>query len=566
MSSINGEHLFVNANAFRDWAKEQVDNKHEDTVLALTKTGVDGAQEARKILQADATDLSKSVEHLMENNAGGTKAQRKLANAEARKIFLSFIKQSCGLKDNASLDQLPENVRRAMKLTGIFHKNDWFEGSSRPLTARRINAVMEALDNFQKDMMSGKAFHPTSKFGKYYKSQWNTEPSGDIIALLNNVSSETLEKMAKPLAMLGTNVSKRQVVLVLSKQELIEGLMKEKKLTPSALFKAMYEEPSYEFTKEELKIPEYLLAAEKKGDKNAVAEAFHKYDIDEQNMAIDKVKDSTDPIKTRKRQSMVRFMMQISSQSPDYIANCILQGKPYNEKEGDVRLNKLLAPVTSTKGTPESVIGSLARQTTGGRDISITFLDRTGGDKSMQMTFKQMPQTDQNDLDSSNIKEQKEKIEEQNKKAKKALEKQVNTFFNGVNYNKGMLYSSLTSDHGINRLVRQIGIAKTGILGISSLEGTNYTIEKRSSDVIKVTIASRKGAVRNLGNDGPHKADFKLSVLLYPDGRQEVINPSTKVNYEKLEGEHSNFLGEPVEVPENCPKLEFYLKEGASVG
>ena len=556
MSSINGEHLFVNANAFRDWAKEQVDNKHEDTALALTKTGVDGAQEARKILQADVTDSSKSVEHLMENNVGGTKEQRKLANAEARKIFLSFIKQSCGLKDNASLDQLPENVRRAMKLTGIFHKNDWFEGSSRPLTARRINAVMEALDNFREEAMHGMAFHPTSKFGKYYKSQWNFEPSGDIIALLNNVPPKMLEKMAKPLAMLGTNVSKRQVVLVLSKQELIQELIDKKKLTPKMLFYAMYGKPG--FMKENLEYPKDLQKAEKKGDKKAVAEAFEEYNKKEFKDAEELIRNDKKKTPEEKEKLLVklRYASQLSSHNPVSIAKGLLDGEQYDEK-GDVRMNTFNAPVTSTRGDASLAIGTIGRQVSGSNEMSITFLDKSKGKQVVHhMCFKGV----------------KDGETSQNGDASKALENQVNEFCKDGNYNKGLLYSALKSDDGINRLVRQIGHAKTGDLRLQGVEGGNYTVEKMTNGVLKLTLANRKNTrlncekISNAEKNNKYDSfnvDYRVQILLYPDGRQNVIEKHS--NYTAIDTSEQNgslprvSVGDPIVLPEDVTPQVYKL-------
>lgn len=48
------------------------------------------------------------------------------------------------------LAALPENVRTAMKLNGSFiERHDWDVGKSRPLTARRIRAVMAALVDYK---------------------------------------------------------------------------------------------------------------------------------------------------------------------------------------------------------------------------------------------------------------------------------------------------------------------------------------------------------------------------------------------------------------------------------
>lgn len=569
MGSINGDHLFVNANAFRDWAKEQVEGGHEDVALALKRAGVDGAKDVRAILQADATDSSKSVEHLMKNNADGTKEQRRVANAETRKIFLSFIKQSCGLKDSASLDQLPENVRKAMKLTGFFHKNDWFEGSSRPLTARRINAVMKELDamhfneNLSNDIKNGMAFHTSSLFGRNFLSQWGDVPSGSVRALLNNVSQNTLEKMAKPLTMLGTGISKRQVLLVLNYQQKIQELMEENELTPSALFKTMYGEAA--LGEEKLEIPKDLLKAEKKGDRKAVADVFKNYGIKELEDAKNIIMNDTRKTQAEKGKLLNRllFASQISSQRPVYLAKCFLEGKEYNED--DFRMNEYEAPITSTKVNASLAVDTFARQMEGNNEISVTFVEDMAAGKEVIRNFQ--------------FKRVKNEQNSQKEEASKAFEAQVNQFCRGAKYNKGLLYAAFKSDDGLNRLVRQIGHAKTGNMKIKGIEGGNYTVEKRTDGVLKLTLTNRKntrlnckkttnaeanGVAAEKNNEyDSFNVDYEVQILLYPDGRQKVL--AKHANYTAVDLPKQNeplpgiSLGDPVELPDGAEKQVFML-------
>ncbi len=76
----------------------------------------------------------------------------KSANETARQVFLRFILKECVA---SSKEDLPDVVKHAMKLDGgRYERHDWDEGNSRPLTARRIRAVMEAIDKYNKGLQT----------------------------------------------------------------------------------------------------------------------------------------------------------------------------------------------------------------------------------------------------------------------------------------------------------------------------------------------------------------------------------------------------------------------------
>lgn len=84
------------------------------------------------------------------------------ANANARQTFLRYILKTCGVHPAAGdfsgdynlIGRLPDVVREAMKckgFTGLFKSGDWKASNQRPLTSRRIAAVMEALEVYKRE-------------------------------------------------------------------------------------------------------------------------------------------------------------------------------------------------------------------------------------------------------------------------------------------------------------------------------------------------------------------------------------------------------------------------------
>ena len=70
-------------------------------------------------------------------------------NEVARQVFLDYVLKEC---DAQSKDDLPDNVKTAMKLDSwlLWQRDDWTAGKSRPLTARRVKAVLTAVDEFKR--------------------------------------------------------------------------------------------------------------------------------------------------------------------------------------------------------------------------------------------------------------------------------------------------------------------------------------------------------------------------------------------------------------------------------
>ena len=138
--------------ALRSWANRANDNQavqfgnQEQTSVGANATG---GLAGRNIGTPVSPDRSGVAQYLSVTNMTCTgRTAKNAANEFARQEFLNFIYDQCELKgDNRNLKNLPENVRNAMKLNGGFiERHDWDVGKSRPLTARRIKAVLTALD------------------------------------------------------------------------------------------------------------------------------------------------------------------------------------------------------------------------------------------------------------------------------------------------------------------------------------------------------------------------------------------------------------------------------------
>ena len=69
------------------------------------------------------------------------------ANEKARQAFLSYVMRECGVLNKRDL---PDVVRNAMKLNNRgYTKHDWDVGKGRPLTMRRVRAVMTAIESYK---------------------------------------------------------------------------------------------------------------------------------------------------------------------------------------------------------------------------------------------------------------------------------------------------------------------------------------------------------------------------------------------------------------------------------
>ena len=139
MSNVNLNTSTLSATAITDWLKSKTVN--DDTAAAFLS--------GRKVTDASGTDATLSNVTVVTSLNHAKGATLKELSRNARREFLSFIKASCGLPDSAPIDKLPLNVQKAMKCTGfvgLFKKGDWDASNGRPLTARRIKAVMTALE------------------------------------------------------------------------------------------------------------------------------------------------------------------------------------------------------------------------------------------------------------------------------------------------------------------------------------------------------------------------------------------------------------------------------------
>lgn len=72
----------------------------------------------------------------------------KTANWNARKAILDMIRVQLGYTADTSIDQFPSGVKDAMKMGAfkrLFFSGDWEQANGRPLTARRIRAIVNAV-------------------------------------------------------------------------------------------------------------------------------------------------------------------------------------------------------------------------------------------------------------------------------------------------------------------------------------------------------------------------------------------------------------------------------------
>ena len=114
------------------------------------------------------------------SNAGA-----KAVNEVARQTFLNMVKDLCGIARDQPLSALPENVQKAMKLKSgwLWQRSDWDVGKGRPLTARRIKAVIDAVDQYRGagDLKPENYNVANSKYGA-------NSPFGSLVTSMQNVT------------------------------------------------------------------------------------------------------------------------------------------------------------------------------------------------------------------------------------------------------------------------------------------------------------------------------------------------------------------------------------------
>lgn len=180
--------------ALTKWANGVNDNQAVQFSEQEQKLGGEkpaGGLGGRSIVASSSQGRNDTVQQLaIANRACSGRTAKNAANEFARQTFLSFIYDQCGLKGkNRDLKNLPENVRNAMKLNGGFiERHDWDVGKSRPLTARRIKAVLSALDeNDVKVKMFGGGVIPATISWKEAGAQefWDGLDKGLRLKLIN---------------------------------------------------------------------------------------------------------------------------------------------------------------------------------------------------------------------------------------------------------------------------------------------------------------------------------------------------------------------------------------------
>ena len=102
-------------------------------------------------LREESKDETRRVQFVSSNGLkpATLKSKDRKANETARQVFLQFVLKQCKVKTK---EDLPDVVRKAMKLNSILRSGDWDEHKARPLSARRIECVLGAVKAYKKDL------------------------------------------------------------------------------------------------------------------------------------------------------------------------------------------------------------------------------------------------------------------------------------------------------------------------------------------------------------------------------------------------------------------------------
>ena len=176
----------IGINSFKTWAETQIGSGAADQAAMLPAQANEAPQQNRPLVQRNMLGLQgagAALGNFIRANMPGNAAQNprvgnaaaqgaqgplvrnelragneeyKQANNQVRSSILSMVRKELGLRRNASIDSFPSGVRKAMNY-GFFAKlfncfNDWSEKNARPLTARRIKAITDAVQAEQARM------------------------------------------------------------------------------------------------------------------------------------------------------------------------------------------------------------------------------------------------------------------------------------------------------------------------------------------------------------------------------------------------------------------------------
>ena len=120
-------------------------------------------------------------------------------NGNARAAFLSLIRQKLNLPENTPIEKFPESVRAAMKLTGfkgLFKGGDWVAENGRPLTARRILAVTQAVEHYLRvaDIEKSGRLATTLEQHPEFRDMLRANPNLTSALYTNNALTNLLEQ------------------------------------------------------------------------------------------------------------------------------------------------------------------------------------------------------------------------------------------------------------------------------------------------------------------------------------------------------------------------------------
>lgn len=222
-----------------NWAETAVQSHNESTAVARSKSGTTGTDDVATRL------LSRSFAPGTSSPNGGNPTGKAFKIA-IRQNFLSMVKEMCGLSPEASVTELPKAVQHAMKLDGgLIERHDWDADKGRPLTARRINAVVKAVNNYREACLN----LPESSFfrtegGKRFYDEWgrgfDDSNNVNIEYRLRNVDPKIQNEIADALILLGPDgVQKHTLMALVARHEEVGRLVQEKRLSPATLYQVL---------------------------------------------------------------------------------------------------------------------------------------------------------------------------------------------------------------------------------------------------------------------------------------------------------------------------------------
>lgn len=133
--------MSISIGHFENWANQAIaTGKNGVNLAARVQDGQGGGQVRVRPALPQAL--------IVVNRLTSGTQEYKTANWNARKAILDMIRVQLGYTADTSIDQFPSGVKDAMKMGAfkrLFFSGDWEQANGRPLTARRIRAIVNAV-------------------------------------------------------------------------------------------------------------------------------------------------------------------------------------------------------------------------------------------------------------------------------------------------------------------------------------------------------------------------------------------------------------------------------------